>query len=117
MPVSFKLNGSSFLIIYVFLTSSPTAASASGIPGADESGGCPPTLWRPSWPVRLRLLHHIGASVVQAPDPRAAPPRWRSFDQRFGHKTTHLSLDPYLPKAWNTNDPQQRASLEQNSIA
>jgi hypothetical protein len=31
--------------------------------------------------------------------------KWRSLEQRLGHQTIHLSLDPHLPRARNTNDP------------
>jgi hypothetical protein len=64
------------MIIYVSLNSSPTAASASGISGADESSRCAPMVWRPSWPVRLRLLHHIGASPEHAAPPRTGTWGW-----------------------------------------
>ena len=77
------------MIIYVFLTSYPTAASASGIPGADESGLRAPIVLRPFWPVRLRLSHHIGASPVQAAGSTGGTREWSGRSPRGRPPSAH----------------------------
>jgi hypothetical protein len=70
-------------------SSSGTACSAPGIPSADVSGLRAPMVWRPSWPVRLRPSHHIGASAEQAAPPRTGTWKWSERSPRGRPPSAH----------------------------